>query len=212
MLLKKLSLVTLACLFANGCLISGADDDDTGTESSTPTSSPTTDDSSEETTVDPDSSGTTSSEDTTAGETGDPGPVGCGWGPIPGNDEIPNGYQCGFEEEDPEGVHPIACPATAMLESGLDCKTAGVTGEGCCDANGDVWYCIDPDPDNPDDTEVVQTEDCADPEGTGTDTDTPDTDTEGSDTDTDTEGSDTDTDTDTDTEGSDTEGTTTTGK
>ncbi len=206
MLLKKLSLATLACLLASGCIISGDADDDGsgGTESTTntpTTNTPTTDTPTTDTpTTDTESAGSTT---TTDGTTGEPVAGGCGWGPIAGNEEVPNGYQCGIDNVvDPDGVHPIDCSPNAILEAGMECLAAGVTAEGCCDANGDVWYCIDLDGDGPGEPEVGG-EDCADPVGTDTDATTTDTDA-GTDTDTDTDaGTDTDPDTD---------GTTTTGK
>ncbi|MCY1054540.1 hypothetical protein [Nannocystis sp. SCPEA4] len=57
----------------------------------------------------------------------------CGWSP---DDSY---YTCNFEGEDPDGMYPIACPAN--LVEGEPCTNTGLTGEGCCDANGDNWYC-----------------------------------------------------------------------
>lgn len=220
MFLKKLSLATLACLFASGCIITSADDDggsDTEVTTSTPTTDPTTVAETDPTTV-----GET--DPTTDGTTGDPPAGGCGWGPIAGNEEVPNGYQCGIEDgtEDPDGTFPIDCSPNANLELGLDCTEAGVTAEGCCDANGDVWFCVDPDgADGPMEPQVGG-DDCGDPTGTDTDaTDTDATDTDATDTDaTDTDATDTDA---TDTDATDTDaatdgatdsagGSTTTGK
>jgi hypothetical protein len=68
---------------------------------------------------------------------GAPAPA-CGWV------EDPNfpGYYCdGTGEADPSGTHPIACPEN--LVAGEACDISGLTGEGCCDANGDNWYCGD---------------------------------------------------------------------
>lgn len=192
MFLKRPSLATLATLatlFASGCIISGADDDGgSDTEVTTsPTTDPTTTPTTDPTTgaeTDPTTVGET--DPTTDGTTGEPGAAGCGWGPIAGNDEVPNGYQCGIEDgtEDPDGGFPIDCSPNANLELGLDCTEAGVTAEGCCDANGDVWFCVDPDgADGPMEPQVGG-DDCGDPTGTDTDTDTDATDT---DTDTDTD-------------------------
>lgn len=75
--------------------------------------------------------------DTTADETTDGGPA-CGWN---GGGQPP-GYYCGFEGEDPDGL-PIACPDG--LVEGDSCAVTGLTGEGCCDADGNNWYCGDPD-------------------------------------------------------------------
>jgi len=48
-------------------------------------------------------------------------------------------YDCGFAGEDPGGTHPITCP-DGLVEGDL-CASTGLTGEGCCDANNDNWYC-----------------------------------------------------------------------
>ncbi|MBZ5715044.1 hypothetical protein [Nannocystis pusilla] len=57
----------------------------------------------------------------------------CGWSA----DDVY--YSCGFEGEDPDGTYPITCPDG--LAEGEPCSNTGLTGEGCCDANGDNWYC-----------------------------------------------------------------------
>jgi hypothetical protein len=56
----------------------------------------------------------------------------CGWNP----DGVPPGYYCGFMGEDPGGT-PIGCPDG--LVDGAECGE--VTGSGCCDADGNNWYC-----------------------------------------------------------------------
>ncbi|MCY0987836.1 hypothetical protein OV203_11925 [Nannocystis sp. ILAH1] len=76
---------------------------------------------------------TTTTTTTTTSTTTDTGGALCGWSPRD------NYYSCNFEGEDPEGTHPIACP-TGLVE-GDPCATTGLTGEGCCDENGDNWYC-----------------------------------------------------------------------
>ncbi|MCA9698709.1 MAG: hypothetical protein KC431_14380, partial [Myxococcales bacterium] len=74
---------------------------------------------------------TDATTDTTDATTG-PGAM-CGW-------DIGNGwYDCGFEGEDPEGTNPIGCPDG--LVDGDPCENTGLTDVGCCDANGDNWYC-----------------------------------------------------------------------
>ena len=50
----------------------------------------------------------------------------------------------------------MACPAD--LTAGGDCTEAMVTAEGCCDADGDAWFCQDPDGDGPMDPMVVEDE------------------------------------------------------
>ncbi|MFO7564209.1 MAG: hypothetical protein R6X02_16300 [Enhygromyxa sp.] len=73
---------------------------------------------------------------------GDGEPAGsCGW--IEDADPI-SGYYCGGEGEDPTGSAPIACPDD--LVEGEACGT--VTGAGCCDADGNNWYCGKDDNDN----------------------------------------------------------------
>jgi hypothetical protein len=52
-------------------------------------------------------------------------------------------YECGFDGEDPNGTFPIGCPDG--LVEGDPCATTGITGEGCCDANGDSWFCAQGD-------------------------------------------------------------------
>jgi hypothetical protein len=67
---------------------------------------------------------------------GDTGlPDNCGWN-AGGN---PAGYYCGFMGEDPSGTTPIGCPPG--LEDGAPCGE--VTGAGCCDSNGDNWFCAE---------------------------------------------------------------------
>jgi hypothetical protein len=79
--------------------------------------------------------------DGTATATGDGDgtlPPNCGWGQT-GDPNLPEGYVCGAMGADPSGTSPIACPSAGLVDGG-DCT--GVTdGIGCCDANGDLWYC-----------------------------------------------------------------------
>ena len=73
---------------------------------------------------------------TTGDGDGDPtgDPIGqCGWDP---NNLY---YECGFDGSDPEGTFPYACPP-GLIEGDV---CGEVTGEGCCDAAGDNWYCGD---------------------------------------------------------------------
>jgi hypothetical protein len=54
------------------------------------------------------------------------------------------GYICGGDGPDPEGLNPIECPARIELTEGGDCGgDMGITGVGCCDGSGNVWYCAD---------------------------------------------------------------------
>jgi hypothetical protein len=66
-------------------------------------------------------------------ETGDEAPPStCGWNPAT------SWYDCGFEGQDPDGDFPRACPIG--IEPDTACP-ASLPFEGCCDAEGDVWYC-----------------------------------------------------------------------
>ena len=66
-----------------------------------------------------------------------PAPNQCGWDPDNGY------YECGFEGEDPGGENPIGCPE-GLVDGDL-CEVTGLTGQGCCDAEGNNWYCGDVD-------------------------------------------------------------------
>ena len=94
------------------------------------------------------SSGESSSEDTMSSEVDtvfsevDSGPAeessstteggpSCGWDPMNAY------YDCGFSGEDPD--YPIECPEG--LVEGAPCDEFMLTGEGCCDAEGNNWYC-----------------------------------------------------------------------
>lgn len=148
--LSLLSLATLLSLGLSGCVLSitddvaddeasATDDNGTGTENGTESASETGDgDGDTETTADTTAETTAdTTTETTADTTTDTtettgGPNMCGWFADGGY------YECGFEGEDPGGT-PIACPE-GMVE-GDPCETSGLTGAGCCDANGDNWYC-----------------------------------------------------------------------
>jgi len=69
---------------------------------------------------------TTTTEGTTGGGL-------CGWSADDGY------YTCNFEGEDPGGTNPIECPEN--LVAGDPCSDSGLTGQGCCDASGNNWYC-----------------------------------------------------------------------
>lgn len=62
-----------------------------------------------------------------------PSPAACGF------DTEYGYYLCGIQGADPSGTYSTACPAN--LEQGAPCED--VTYVGCCDANGDNWYCLD---------------------------------------------------------------------
>jgi hypothetical protein len=59
-------------------------------------------------------------------------PSACGWNPAE------SWYDCGFQGEDPTREFPRACPTDA--EPHAPCPAA-LSFEGCCDPQGDVWYC-----------------------------------------------------------------------
>ena len=129
--------LSLGLIFAGGCFVTtGPDDvgDDAGTDTADSqgdvdtTTTDTTGTDTTDTTTDTTTTDTTDTTDTTTS----PGPS-CGWDPMS------NWYDCGFEGEDPEGNNPIGCPEG--LVEGDPCMTTGLTDIGCCDANGDNWYC-----------------------------------------------------------------------
>lgn len=81
--------------------------------------------------------GNTSSNTSTAdGDSGEGG--ACGWGQT-GDDKVPEGYICGGNGADPGKMFPMGCPEGAALEVGAECRE--IEGPGCCDADGNVWYC-----------------------------------------------------------------------
>jgi hypothetical protein len=49
-----------------------------------------------------------------------------------------NGYYCGYIGEDPNGL-PLMCPE-GIFEGG---PCGNISYAGCCDANGDNWWCGD---------------------------------------------------------------------
>lgn len=59
-------------------------------------------------------------------------PSACGWNPVT------SWYDCGFQGEEPSGEFPRACPAG--LTADVACP-ASLPFEGCCDGEGNVWYC-----------------------------------------------------------------------
>jgi hypothetical protein len=115
----------------------GDGDADTGTSTGDGDGDPTTGDGDgDPTTGDGDGdAGDGDGDPTTTGD-GDGDPQGtCGWFADP---SFP-GYYCDGSGEDPEGLLPIDCPPG--LAEGAACGE--LTGAGCCDANGDNWYCGD---------------------------------------------------------------------
>ena len=160
---KSLAFATIAALLLGACVLNDSDDDDgaSGTGSSPSTTDQSTSDPS---TTDPSTSATTASTTTTTtdasttdlpsdtGTTDEPSDTGtsetgtagsCGWGRT-GEKTIPEGYICGGEGEDPSGLMPSTCAEGVELVEEGDCGgEMGITGVGCCDADGNVWFCAD---------------------------------------------------------------------
>lgn len=161
---KSLAFATIAALLLSACVLNDSDDDDgaSDTGSSPSTTDPSTSDPS---TTDPSTSATTASTTTTTttdasttdepsdtGTTDEPSDTGtsetgtagsCGWGRT-GEKTIPEGYICGGEGEDPSGLMPSTCAEGVELVEEGDCGgEMGITGVGCCDADGNVWFCAD---------------------------------------------------------------------
>ncbi len=117
------------------CLIDSSDD--SGTEAGTATSAAGSGTAGASgSTASASGSGTAAS--TAADETAAGGV--CGWGPT-GDPAVPEGYVCGGEGEDPSGNVAMECPAGVDLQVGGGC--GGVEGEGCCDTQGNAWFCGD---------------------------------------------------------------------
>jgi hypothetical protein len=167
-MLNKLSLVSTVSLLvmSSACIINADDeggDDSTssdsnttnGTSSSTSTSSGTSTSTSSTTASDETSSGGGSGESGAEGTTG--AGAACGWGRT-GDPEVPMGYICDGDGEDPAGGFPIDCPEGVELVDGGPCANgeAMIEGPGCCDANGDLWYCQTDGQSEP----TLVTEDC----------------------------------------------------
>jgi hypothetical protein len=149
MSMHKLSLCLCTGLLASACVVVADDDDGTTAGTSVSSTSAGTDDPSASTTAssttdpsttDGTSDGTTT--DATTGATTGPDFGNCGWGAT-GEDDVPMGYVCGGDGEDPDGGFDIACPVDLDLTEGGDCGP--LTGVGCCDESGNAWFCADPD-------------------------------------------------------------------
>jgi len=88
---------------------------------------------------DDDTSTDSTESSSSSSDTGDP--IGsCGWGPT-GQGTVMFGYVCGGEGEDPDGQFGIACPE-GVVEGG---ECGELSGVGCCDGAGNVWFCAAPD-------------------------------------------------------------------
>jgi hypothetical protein len=161
--MKNFSIATLAALLlSSACLINADDDDASTTNSSNSNTSPTTDPTDATTTVDPPAESSSSAETTvdTSADTSTGTPINCGWGELAEEDDFDFGYKCEGEGEDPDGMVAYACPAD--LTEGGDCEEAGITGQGCCDADGNAWFCQDPDGDTGKMEPRVVMDDCND--------------------------------------------------
>ena len=174
--MNKLSFASIACLMLSTACVVDADDDDQTTnasdntvsdtndtdQTSSPTTDPSTTTDAETTTSGAESStGTpmTTSEsetDTDPATTGETGGAACGWGMLGPDDDVEFGYLCGGEGADPRGMFEMECPVDLMV--GGDCTEMMITAEGCCDADGDAWYCQDPDGAGPMEPAVVEEE------------------------------------------------------
>lgn len=116
------------------CLLDLPNDDaGGGADTADGTTCAVADDSGSDTAVD-----STAAESTTAVDTAGTG--ACGWGPT-GDPAVPEGYVCGGEGEDPSGMLPMLCPEEVDLQTGGACN--GIEGQGCCDAQGNAWFCGD---------------------------------------------------------------------
>ncbi len=147
--LPFLSLAGLLCV-TSACIVVTDDGDDTSNDSSnTNTSSPATtndtDMTSDASTSDaPATDGSSSSGATTTTMGADEttaGAAACGWGQT-GDPDVPEGYICeGDGSADPSDTFPLDCPADVELV--VDGECGGIMGPGCCDADGNVWFCSD---------------------------------------------------------------------
>ncbi|MBK8235806.1 MAG: hypothetical protein IPK74_09640 [Deltaproteobacteria bacterium] len=137
-LAAALSLVLTACVI----LDNGDDAGDSGSSSasaSSATAGTTAGTTAATTAAGTDASSGSSSD--SAADSGTAGPAGCGWGAT-GEKTVPMGYVCGGEGEDPSGMISSACPDGIDLVEGGDCGgNMGITGVGCCDGTGNVWFC-----------------------------------------------------------------------
>lgn len=145
--MTKLSLFAALALATSACVI--VDDDDgggseTGNSSNATTQSTTATTASSNSGTDG-SSGSSAASESTAADSGTTAGGACGWGPT-GEADVPEGYVCGGNGEDPSGMIPSACPEGVELVEGSDCGgNMGITGVGCCDASGNAWFCAGQD-------------------------------------------------------------------
>lgn len=129
------SLLALAAILGvvPACILDQNDDDDGGAGTGNGTACAAHDASGSDAAAE-----STAPESTAADDTAGTGT--CGWGPT-GDPAVPEGYVCGGEGEDPSGMLPLACPDAVDLQTGGACN--GIEGQGCCDAQGNAWFCGD---------------------------------------------------------------------
>ena len=162
---KTLPLASFAALLLAACVINSDDEagDSSGNTISSSqtasTSATTTAGTGESTSSDATTASTTvgtgessaseSTADSTSAETvadsssGTGNGGACGWG-MTGEKKTPFGYICDGDGEDPDMMIEIDCPAAVELVEEGDCGgNMGITGAGCCDADGNLWYCAD---------------------------------------------------------------------
>jgi hypothetical protein len=174
--MNKLSFASLACiLVATACVVNPDDDDATTNNSNVSNVTNATDETMDPTTGDPETTTgdpetttgpgtTTDTPETTTGtpdtdtDTDTDGSEACGWGMLGPDDDVEFGYICGGDGADPSQTFPMACPAD--LTEGGDCTEQMLTAEGCCDADGNAWYCQDPDGDQGPEPPAVTMEEC----------------------------------------------------
>ena len=149
---KTLALASL--LLAAACIINTDDDGNNETSGNTTANTQTTtattagtgdstDATNASTTVG--SSESTAADSSTAAAESSTGVANaCGWGAT-GEKTTPMGYVCGGDGADPDMMIDMDCATYGVeLVEGGDCGgNMGITGAGCCDENGDVWYCAD---------------------------------------------------------------------
>ncbi|HWB78363.1 MAG TPA: hypothetical protein VG755_25530 [Nannocystaceae bacterium] len=149
---KTLGLASL--LLAAACIINTDDDGNNETSGNTTANTQTTtattagtgdstDATNASTTVG--TSESTAADSSTAAAESSTGAAGaCGWGAT-GEKTTPMGYICGGDGADPDAMIDQDCASYGVdLVEGGECGgNMGITGAGCCDENGDVWYCAD---------------------------------------------------------------------
>ncbi len=122
----------VSLLLAPACIIVDDDSGDSGNDDTNATTSNDTGAATGAATGDTAAGSETAAND----ETG--APQACGWGPT-GDEQVPEGYVCGGDGPDPDGMFAIACPNEVTLEVGGEC--GDIPGPGCCGPQGNVWFC-----------------------------------------------------------------------